>query len=95
MGDGVIGRPEACKIWARPKAHTQKSLAVVTDEVNPWLRRTGWIPYLEGCERKDILRCLREPTVDEEIAEGENEANNPKMSNRARTHSIQPAYKFR
>ncbi|MBM7474034.1 hypothetical protein JOD51_000282 [Curtobacterium herbarum] len=36
MGDGVIGRPEACKIWARPKAHTQKSLAVVTDEVNPW-----------------------------------------------------------
>lgn len=46
-----------------------------TDEVNPWLRRTGWIPYLEGCDRKDILRCLREPTVDEEIAEGENEAN--------------------
>jgi hypothetical protein len=40
------------------------------------LRRTGWIPYLEGCDRKDILRCLREPTVDEEIAEGENEANN-------------------
>jgi hypothetical protein len=30
---------------------------------------------LEGCNRKDILRCLREPTVDEEIAEGENEAN--------------------
>jgi superfamily II DNA helicase RecQ len=46
-----------------------------TDEVNPWLRRTGWIPYLEGCDRKDILRCLREPTVDEEMAEGENEAN--------------------
>lgn len=36
MGDGVIGRPEACTIWARPKAHTQKSLAVVADEVNPW-----------------------------------------------------------
>jgi len=30
---------------------------------------------LEDCDRKDILRCVREPTVDEEIAEGENEAN--------------------
>ena len=30
---------------------------------------------MEGCDRKDILRCIREPTVDEEIAEGENEAN--------------------
>jgi hypothetical protein len=46
-----------------------------TDEVNPWLRRTGWIPYLEGCDRKDILRCLGEPTVNEGLTEGENEAN--------------------
>ena len=30
---------------------------------------------MEDCDRKDILRCVREPTVDEEIAEGENEAN--------------------
>jgi hypothetical protein len=30
---------------------------------------------MEGYNRKDILRCIREPTVDEEIAEGENEAN--------------------
>jgi len=45
------------------------------DEVNLWLRRTGWIPYLEDCDRMDILRCVREPIVDEEIAEGENEAN--------------------
>lgn len=30
---------------------------------------------MEDCDRKDILRCIREPTVDEEIAEGKNEAN--------------------
>jgi hypothetical protein len=36
MGDGVIRRPWACRIWARPKAHTQESLAVVTGEINPW-----------------------------------------------------------
>ena len=30
---------------------------------------------MEDCDRKDILRCVQEPTVDEEIAEGENEAN--------------------
>ncbi|KAM0700964.1 hypothetical protein Q7P35_011323 [Cladosporium inversicolor] len=45
------------------------------DEVNPWLRRTGWIPYLKDCDCKDILRCIRELTVDEEIAEGKNKAN--------------------
>jgi hypothetical protein len=35
---------------------------------------------LEGYDRKDILRCLREPTVNEEIAEGENEANDNKRA---------------
>ena len=30
---------------------------------------------MKDCDRKDILRCIREPTVDEEIAEGKNEAN--------------------
>jgi hypothetical protein len=39
------------------------------------LRQIGWIPYLEGYDRKDILRYLREPTVNKEIAEDENEAN--------------------
>ena len=26
------------------------------DEVNPWLRRTGWIEYLKGCQPKELLQ---------------------------------------
>lgn len=35
------------------------------DEVNPWLRRTGWVPFMEGCDRKHILRSIQEPVVEE------------------------------
>lgn len=38
--------------------------AGAVDEVNPWLRRTGWVPFMEGCDRKDILQSIREPVVD-------------------------------
>ncbi|KAI7422965.1 hypothetical protein KC368_g19205, partial [Hortaea werneckii] len=34
-------------------------------EVNPWLRRTGWVPYLEGFSSRDILRLIEEPADDE------------------------------
>lgn len=37
------------------------------DEVNPWLRRTGWILYLEGFGSRDVLRCIQEPVVDEDV----------------------------
>jgi len=39
------------------------------DEFNPWLRRAGWIPYLENCTREDTLRSMREPMVDGENIE--------------------------
>jgi superfamily II DNA helicase RecQ len=34
------------------------------DEVNPWLQRTGWLPYLIGLERPDLLASIKEPGVD-------------------------------
>lgn len=46
----------------------------VTDEVNPWLRRTGWVPFLEGCNGRDILQSIREPIIDDggdRVEEGE------------------------
>jgi len=33
------------------------------DEVNPWLERTQWQPYLSGLRRPDLLECIREPIV--------------------------------
>jgi hypothetical protein len=37
-----------------------------TDEASPWLKRTGWIEYLEGCDREDLLRSIREPNTNED-----------------------------
>ena len=36
------------------------------DEVSPWLKRTGWIEYLEGCDRDDLLESIREPKIAED-----------------------------
>jgi hypothetical protein len=42
-----------------------------SDEVNPWLRRTGWVPYSTGCPQNDLLATVRKP--DEQV-DGQNEA---------------------
>jgi hypothetical protein len=34
------------------------------DEVNPWLERTQWLPYLVGMERPDLLACSEEPVAE-------------------------------
>jgi hypothetical protein len=31
------------------------------DEVNPWLRRTGWVQYLDGYHHEQILRLVQQP----------------------------------
>ena len=72
------------EVWERASQHnntirTDDTIRPgVTDEVNPWLRRTGWVPFWEGCNGGDILRSIREPIIDEgkdrvEEEEGRNE----------------------
>jgi hypothetical protein len=34
------------------------------DEVNPWVERTQWLPYLVGLERSDLLACIKEPVAE-------------------------------
>lgn len=34
------------------------------DKVNPWLQRTGWLPYLIGLERPNLLASIKEPGID-------------------------------
>jgi hypothetical protein len=36
------------------------------DEVNPWLERTGWEPYLAGLNHKQLVRCVTKPDEEEE-----------------------------
>jgi hypothetical protein len=33
------------------------------DEVNPWVERTQWLPYLVGIERADLLACIEKPVT--------------------------------
>jgi len=35
-------------------------------EVTPWLKRTGWLKYLDGCDREDLLEAVRQPNVNED-----------------------------
>ncbi|PSN59182.1 hypothetical protein BS50DRAFT_658963 [Corynespora cassiicola Philippines] len=34
------------------------------DEINPWLERTGWLPYLIDMKRPELLACVEEPNSD-------------------------------
>jgi superfamily II DNA helicase RecQ len=36
------------------------------DEVNPWLKHTGWTQLLQGLDRKDLLRSIDEPDAEKE-----------------------------
>ncbi|KAF2818027.1 hypothetical protein CC86DRAFT_414286, partial [Ophiobolus disseminans] len=41
------------------------------DEVNPWVERTQWLPYLVGMEQADLMACIEEP-----VAEPDPRSNN-------------------
>ncbi|UPX15127.1 uncharacterized protein EKO05_0005586 [Ascochyta rabiei] len=34
------------------------------DEVNLWLERTQWLPYLVGMERPELMACIEEPVAE-------------------------------
>jgi superfamily II DNA helicase RecQ len=61
-------------LWeeATEKYRQQRSVDLIqdgaADEVNPWLRRTGWIPYLRGCSTADLQQSIGKPGDDEGIA---------------------------
>ncbi|KAL8740051.1 MAG: hypothetical protein Q9190_007204 [Brigantiaea leucoxantha] len=38
------------------------------NEVNPWLERTEWLPYLDGFNRTELFQSMRPPQEDEKIA---------------------------
>ena len=40
-----------------------------TDEASPWLKRTGWVEYLQDCDRQDLLQSIREPNANDDDEE--------------------------
>lgn len=34
--------------------------------MTPWLKRTAWLKYLDGCDREELLESIRQPNVNED-----------------------------
>ena len=62
------------RIWERANAHAEASERRKRDairpgdttETTPWVRRTGWDRYLEGCDRSDLIKAIAPPDEEEE-----------------------------
>ena len=56
---------QMAKAWANVETRAQNTIqAGEKDEVNPWLERTQWLPYLVGMERPALLACIEEPVAE-------------------------------
>jgi hypothetical protein len=60
------------KAWKRVEKRAISTIqAGERDEVNPWVERTQWLPYLVGMERADLIVCIEKP-----VAESDPRSNN-------------------
>jgi hypothetical protein len=56
---------EMAKAWEGIQKRAATTIQEGTqDKVNPWLERTGWLPYLGGLKRLELLASIKEPNVD-------------------------------
>jgi hypothetical protein len=56
---------QMAKAWANVETRTQNTIQEgERDEVNPWLERTQWLPYLVGMERPELMACVEEPVAE-------------------------------
>jgi hypothetical protein len=56
---------QMAKAWANVETLAQNTIqAGEKDEVNPWVERTQWLPYLVGIERPELMACVKEPVVE-------------------------------
>jgi hypothetical protein len=56
---------QMAKAWETVEKRAQNTIQDgERDEVNPWLERTQWLPYLVGMERPGLLACVEEPVSD-------------------------------
>ncbi|KAJ4354790.1 hypothetical protein N0V95_003520 [Ascochyta clinopodiicola] len=56
---------QMAKAWANVEMRTQNTIQEgERDEVDPWLERTQWLPYLVGTERPELMACIAEPVAE-------------------------------
>jgi hypothetical protein len=65
---------EMAKVWERVEKRAASTIqAGERNEVNPWVERTQWLPYLVGMERADLMACIKEPVAEPDLR-SDNEA---------------------
>jgi hypothetical protein len=56
---------QMAKAWENIEKRANKTIQEgEKDEVNPWVDRTQWLPYLVGTERADLIACVEEPVAE-------------------------------
>ena len=66
-GEAALARvgEAMAKAWERVEKRAISTIqAGERDEVNPWVERTQWLPYLVGIERADLMACVEEPVAE-------------------------------
>ena len=59
----LVGKQMA-KAWENVEKRANKTIQEgEKDEVNPWVERTQWLPYLVGTQRADLIACVEEPVA--------------------------------
>ncbi|KAL1643247.1 hypothetical protein SLS61_009346 [Didymella pomorum] len=60
----LVGEQMA-RAWANVETRAENTIQQgEKDEVNPWLERTQWLPYLVGMERPELMACIEEPVAE-------------------------------
>ena len=60
-------RRQLTQSWKAVQAAQERTIREgQPDEVNPWLERTGWEPYLAGLDHAPLVRCVSAPDEEEE-----------------------------
>jgi hypothetical protein len=66
---------QMAKAWANVETRAQNTIQEgERDEVNLWLERTQWLPYLVGMERPELLACIEEPVAEPDPRQEEQQA---------------------
>ena len=56
------------RAWERVEKQAASTIqAGERDEVNPWVERTQWLPYLVGMERADLIACIKELVAEPDL----------------------------
>ncbi|KAJ4405824.1 hypothetical protein N0V91_004933 [Didymella pomorum] len=60
----LVGEQMA-RAWANVETRVENTIQQgEKDEVNLWLERTQWLPYLVGMERPELMACIEEPMAE-------------------------------